>query len=134
MSKNNNYGLDQYGARPFENSNLEQLALNGLSQTSWLLGVLALLVSVQCPLCRVYEIFFFVRCTYVGMIVVCTYSTCVSLHHVCFQLFSKLQATKQEIIDLQDANARERQELEQTQNELTRELKLKLASYLLLFL
>jgi len=45
---------------------------------------------------------------------------------LCIQLFSKLQSTKQEIIDLQEANARERQELEQTQNELTRELKLKL--------
>jgi len=50
----------------------------------------------------------------------------------CFQLFSKLQATKQEIVDLQEANARERQELEQTQNELTRELKLKFASSSLL--
>jgi len=46
---------------------------------------------------------------------------------MCLQLFSKLQSTKQEIVDLQEANARERQELEQTQNELTREIKLKLA-------
>ena len=49
------------------------------------------------------------------------------------QLFSKLQATKQEIVDLQEENARERQELEQTQNELTREIKLKSAFSLLLF-
>ena len=41
------------------------------------------------------------------------------------QLFSKLQSTKQEIQDLQEEHVRERQELEQTQNELTRELKLK---------
>lgn len=46
---------------------------------------------------------------------------------MCWQLFSKLQSTKQEIVDLQEANARERQELEQTQNELTREIKLKSA-------
>jgi len=45
----------------------------------------------------------------------------------CLQLFAKLQATKQEIVDLQEANTHERQELEQTQNELTRELKLKSA-------
>jgi len=50
---------------------------------------------------------------------------------LCIQLFSKLQSTKQEIIDLQEANARERQELEQTQNELTRELKLKLVCWVL---
>ena len=43
-----------------------------------------------------------------------------------FQLFAKLQATKQEIQDLQEEHVKERQELEQTQNELTRELKLKL--------
>ena len=49
------------------------------------------------------------------------------------QLFSKLQATKQEIVDLQEANARERQELEQTQNELTRELKLKSVLFLLVY-
>ena len=42
-----------------------------------------------------------------------------------FQLFAKLQATKQEIQDLQEEHVKERQELEQTQNELTRELKLK---------
>ena len=41
------------------------------------------------------------------------------------QLFAKLQATKQEIQDLQEEHVTERQELEQTQNELTRELKLK---------
>lgn len=41
------------------------------------------------------------------------------------QLYAKLQTTKQEIQDLQEANTRERQELEQTLNELTRELKLK---------
>ena len=44
---------------------------------------------------------------------------------VVFQLFAKLQATKQEIQDLQEEHVKERQELEQTQNELTRELKLK---------
>jgi len=59
--------------------------------------------------------------------ILCIY--CTRLCHLCrLQLFAKLQATKQEIVDLQEANARERQELEQTQNELTRELKLKLAS------
>jgi len=42
-----------------------------------------------------------------------------------FQLFSKLQAVKAEIHDLQEEHIKERQELEQTQNELTRELKLK---------
>nr|AUN27682.1 kinesin-like protein KIF3B [Phascolosoma esculenta] len=42
------------------------------------------------------------------------------------KLFSKLQVTKQEILDLTEEHVRERQELEQTQNELTRELKLKL--------
>ena len=52
----------------------------------------------------------------------------------CLQLFAKLQATKQEIIDLQESNSRERQELEQTQNELTREIKLKSAFALLLLL
>ncbi|XP_038606447.1 kinesin-like protein KIF3B [Tachyglossus aculeatus] len=41
------------------------------------------------------------------------------------KLFSKLQAVKVEIHDLQEAHIKERQELEQTQNELTRELKLK---------
>ena len=35
------------------------------------------------------------------------------------------QATKQEIVDLQEEHVKERQELEQTQMELTRELKLK---------
>ena len=42
-----------------------------------------------------------------------------------FQLFSKLQAVKAEIHDLQEEHIKERQELEKTQNELTRELKLK---------
>ncbi|CAH1786360.1 unnamed protein product [Owenia fusiformis] len=42
------------------------------------------------------------------------------------KLFGKLQQTRQEIVDLQDEHVRERQELEQTQNELTRELKLKM--------
>lgn len=41
------------------------------------------------------------------------------------QLFSKFQAVKAEIHDLQEEHIKERQELEQTQNELTRELKLK---------
>ncbi|CAN2389888.1 Belongs to the TRAFAC class myosin-kinesin ATPase superfamily. Kinesin family [Pristimantis euphronides] len=41
------------------------------------------------------------------------------------KLFSKLQAVKAEINDLQEEHVKERQELEQTQNELTRELKLK---------
>ncbi|XP_051001002.1 kinesin-like protein KIF3B [Acomys russatus] len=41
------------------------------------------------------------------------------------KLFSKLQAVKAEIHDLQEGHIKERQELEQTQNELTRELKLK---------
>uniref|UniRef100_A0A803K2I0 Kinesin-like protein n=1 Tax=Xenopus tropicalis TaxID=8364 RepID=A0A803K2I0_XENTR len=40
------------------------------------------------------------------------------------KLFSKLQAVKAEIHDLQEEHIKERQELEQTQNELTRELKL----------
>ncbi|XP_077978073.1 kinesin-II 95 kDa subunit-like [Glandiceps talaboti] len=42
------------------------------------------------------------------------------------KLFSKLQAVKQDIQDQQEEHIRERQELEQTQNELTRELKLKM--------
>ncbi|GAB1609860.1 kinesin-like protein KIF3B [Argonauta hians] len=42
------------------------------------------------------------------------------------KLFSKLQSTKQEIQDLQEEHVKERQELEQTQMQLTRELKLKL--------
>ncbi|KAK6191357.1 hypothetical protein SNE40_003070 [Patella caerulea] len=42
------------------------------------------------------------------------------------KLFSKLQSTKQEIFDLQEEHVKERQELEQTQMELTRELKLKM--------
>lgn len=42
------------------------------------------------------------------------------------KLFAKLQQAKQEIQDMQDEHIRERQELEQTQEELTRELKLKL--------
>uniref|UniRef100_UPI00398EEDD8 kinesin-like protein KIF3C isoform X2 n=1 Tax=Pristiophorus japonicus TaxID=55135 RepID=UPI00398EEDD8 len=41
------------------------------------------------------------------------------------KLFAKLQAVKVEIRDLQDEHVRERQDLEHTQNELTRELKLK---------
>ncbi|XP_021563918.1 kinesin-like protein KIF3B isoform X2 [Carlito syrichta] len=41
------------------------------------------------------------------------------------KLFSKLQAVKAEIHDLQEEHIKKRQELEQTQNELTRELKLK---------
>uniref|UniRef100_A0AAY4DUI4 Kinesin-like protein n=1 Tax=Denticeps clupeoides TaxID=299321 RepID=A0AAY4DUI4_9TELE len=41
------------------------------------------------------------------------------------KLFAKLQAVKSEIQDIQDAHIKERQELGQTQNELTRELKLK---------
>ncbi|XP_048860298.1 kinesin-like protein KIF3B isoform X2 [Brienomyrus brachyistius] len=41
------------------------------------------------------------------------------------KLFAKLQAVKSEIQDAQEVHIKERQELEQTQNELTRELKLK---------
>uniref|UniRef100_A0A1A7YVA3 Kinesin-like protein n=1 Tax=Iconisemion striatum TaxID=60296 RepID=A0A1A7YVA3_9TELE len=41
------------------------------------------------------------------------------------KLFSKLQAVKAEIQDIQEEHIKERQGLEQTQNELTRELKLK---------
>ncbi|KAM9343069.1 kinesin-like protein KIF3B [Pholidichthys leucotaenia] len=41
------------------------------------------------------------------------------------KLFAKLQAVKAEIQDSQEAHIKERQELEQTQNELTRDLKLK---------
>uniref|UniRef100_A0A1A8FJL4 Kinesin-like protein n=4 Tax=Nothobranchius korthausae TaxID=1143690 RepID=A0A1A8FJL4_9TELE len=41
------------------------------------------------------------------------------------KLFSKLQAVKAEIQDIQEEHIKERQDLEQTQNELTRELKLK---------
>jgi len=41
------------------------------------------------------------------------------------QLFAKLQLAQQEIQDLNAEHVRERQELEQTQNELMRELKLK---------
>ncbi|XP_014822994.1 PREDICTED: kinesin-like protein KIF3B [Poecilia mexicana] len=41
------------------------------------------------------------------------------------KLFSKLQAVKAEIQDIQEEHIKERQEHEQTQNELTRELKLK---------
>lgn len=41
------------------------------------------------------------------------------------KLFAKLQAVKAEIQDVQEAHIKERQELEQSQNELTRELKLK---------
>ncbi|KAK3750592.1 hypothetical protein RRG08_007101 [Elysia crispata] len=42
------------------------------------------------------------------------------------KLFAKLQATRQEIQDIQEEHVKERQELEQTQMELTRELKLKM--------
>ena len=42
------------------------------------------------------------------------------------QLFGKLQVTKAEIQDLHEEHIKERQELEQTVMELTRELKLKL--------
>ncbi|KAG7257445.1 hypothetical protein CRUP_006127 [Coryphaenoides rupestris] len=41
------------------------------------------------------------------------------------KLFAKLQAVKAEIQDVQEAHIKERQDLEQNQNELTRELKLK---------
>lgn len=41
------------------------------------------------------------------------------------KLFAKLQAVKSDIQDLQEEHVRERQELEQTQDELMRELKLK---------
>uniref|UniRef100_A0AAV2M0K9 Kinesin-like protein n=1 Tax=Knipowitschia caucasica TaxID=637954 RepID=A0AAV2M0K9_KNICA len=41
------------------------------------------------------------------------------------KLFAKLQAVKEEIHDLQEVHISERQDLEQTQNELTRDLKLK---------
>uniref|UniRef100_A0A3B4A980 Kinesin-like protein n=1 Tax=Periophthalmus magnuspinnatus TaxID=409849 RepID=A0A3B4A980_9GOBI len=41
------------------------------------------------------------------------------------KLFAKLQAVKEEIHDIQELHIGERQELEQTQNELTRDLKLK---------
>ncbi|KAJ8370742.1 hypothetical protein SKAU_G00107700 [Synaphobranchus kaupii] len=41
------------------------------------------------------------------------------------KLFAKLQAVKAEINDVHEAHIKERQDLEQTQNELTRELKLK---------
>ncbi|XP_066527443.1 kinesin-like protein KIF3B [Hoplias malabaricus] len=41
------------------------------------------------------------------------------------KLFAKLQAVKAEIHDVQEEHIKERQDLEQTQNELTRELKLK---------
>ena len=46
------------------------------------------------------------------------------------QLFAKLQLAQQEIQDLNAEHVRERQELEQTQNELMRELKLKSVSKL----
>lgn len=41
------------------------------------------------------------------------------------KLFAKLQTTRSEIADLQDAHIRERQELEQAQEDLTKEMKLK---------
>lgn len=37
-----------------------------------------------------------------------------------------MQSTKQEILDLQEEHARERQDLERTQNELTRDLRMKM--------
>lgn len=43
----------------------------------------------------------------------------------CSQLYAKLQCIKAEIQDVNDEHVRSRQELEQTQNELTRELKFK---------
>lgn len=55
-----------------------------------------------------------------GTLEICDFGSCGL-----FQLFSKLQAVKAEIHDLQEEHIKERQELEQTQNELTRELKLK---------
>lgn len=48
-----------------------------------------------------------------------------SLSSSVFQLFAKLQAVKEEIHDIQEAHINDRQDLEQTQNELTRDLKLK---------
>lgn len=53
------------------------------------------------------------------------YSLPVPLSLSVLQLFAKLQAVKSEIHDVHEAHIKERQELEQTQNELTRELKLK---------
>lgn len=50
------------------------------------------------------------------------------------QLFAKLQAVKAEIHDVQEEHIKERQELEQTQNELTRELKLKYERFHISFL
>ena len=44
---------------------------------------------------------------------------------VALQLFIKLQTIKSEIADQKDAHIQERQELEQAQEDLTRELKLK---------
>lgn len=41
------------------------------------------------------------------------------------QLFAKLEAVKAEIHEIQEAHISARQQLEQTQNELTRDLKLK---------
>lgn len=41
------------------------------------------------------------------------------------KLFAKLQAVKAELQDIQEAHSKERQDLEQNQNELTRDLKLK---------
>lgn len=41
------------------------------------------------------------------------------------QLYAKLQSLKADIQDVNDEHVRSRQELEQTQNELTRELKFK---------
>lgn len=49
------------------------------------------------------------------------------------QLFAKLQAVKAEIHDVQEEHIKERQELEQTQNELTRELKLKYEGFHIYF-
>lgn len=44
---------------------------------------------------------------------------------LCLKLYAKLQSVKAEIQDVNDEHVRTRQELEQTQNELTRELKFK---------
>lgn len=51
--------------------------------------------------------------------------------HFCIypQLFAKLQEAKQEIQDMQEEHIKERQELEQTQDELLRELKLKYGQF-----
>lgn len=53
------------------------------------------------------------------------HSLCLSLSLSLSQLYAKLQCIKAEIQDVNDEHVRSRQELEQTQNELTRELKFK---------